>query len=41
MTEYCGNNVCDLYDYIQKKNDGDGLDANEAKHIFKQVSLFN
>ncbi|OTF79920.1 protein kinase-like protein [Euroglyphus maynei] len=37
VMEYCGNNVCDLYDYIQKKNDGDGLDANEAKHIFKQI----
>ncbi|KAH9422280.1 hypothetical protein DERP_002577 [Dermatophagoides pteronyssinus] len=37
VMEYCGNNVCDLYDYIQKKNDGDGLDSMEAKHIFKQI----
>ncbi|KAH9516480.1 hypothetical protein DERF_007215 [Dermatophagoides farinae] len=37
VMEYCGNNVCDLYDHIQKKNDGDGLDENEARHIFRQI----
>lgn len=36
--EYCGGQVCDLYDHIQKKNDGNGLDEIEAKHIFRQVS---
>lgn len=36
--EYCGRDVCDLYDYIQKKLGGSGLEELEAKHIFRQVT---
>lgn len=32
--------MCDLYDHIQKKNDGNGLDEFEAKTIFRQVGVF-
>jgi hypothetical protein len=35
--EYCGRDVCDLYDHIQKRNHGNGLKESEAKHIFRQV----
>lgn len=38
VTEYCGRDVCDLYDYIQKRNSGSGLKESEAKYIFRQVS---
>ena len=37
QTEYCGRDVCDLYDYIQKTNGGNGLKEQEAKHIFRQI----
>lgn len=37
-SEYCGGQVCDLYDHIQKKNDGNGLAEDEARSIFRQVS---
>ena len=37
LLEYCGGNVCDLYDYIQRKHGGSGLEESEAKHIFKQI----
>lgn len=37
IPEYCGRDVCDLYDYIQKRNSGSGLKESEAKHIFRQV----
>lgn len=39
VMEYCGRDVCDLYDYIQKKLGGSGLDESEAKHIFRQVTF--
>lgn len=39
VMEYCGRDVCDLYDYIQKKLGGSGLQEFEAKHIFRQVNL--
>lgn len=39
--EYCGRDVCDLYDYIQKKLGGSGLEESEAKHIFRQVTSIN
>lgn len=39
VMEYCGRDVCDLYDYIQKKLGGSGLDESEAKHIFRQVIM--
>lgn len=31
--------MCDLYDHIQKKNDGNGLAEDEARSIFRQVSF--
>ncbi|RWS25908.1 protein kinase-like protein 6 [Leptotrombidium deliense] len=37
VMEYCGRNVCDLYDYIQKRNSGNGLKETEAKYIFRQI----
>ncbi|RWS05354.1 protein kinase-like protein 6, partial [Dinothrombium tinctorium] len=37
VMEYCGRDVCDLYDYIQKRNSGNGLKESEAKHIFRQI----
>lgn len=39
VMEYCGRDVCDLYDYIQKKLGGSGLEESEAKHIFRQVII--
>ncbi|UXI16995.1 Kaptin [Sarcoptes scabiei] len=37
VMEYCGSDVCDLYDHIQKRNDGNGLEEDEAKFIFRQI----
>ncbi|KAI1297276.1 SNF-related serine/threonine-protein kinase [Halotydeus destructor] len=37
VMEYSGRHVCDLFDYIQKRNNGTGLNEDEAKHIFRQI----
>lgn len=37
ITEYFGGKVDELDEHIQKKNDGNGLDEQDAKHIFRQV----
>ncbi|CAG2179122.1 unnamed protein product, partial [Oppiella nova] len=37
VMEYCGQDVCDLYDHIQRRNHGNGLRESEAKHIFRQI----
>ena len=37
LSEYCGRNVCDLFDHIQRRNGGNGLPETEARHIFYQV----
>ncbi|XP_054164751.1 uncharacterized protein LOC128962404 [Oppia nitens] len=37
VMEYCGQDVCDLYDHIQRRNHGNGLKEVEAKHIFRQI----
>ncbi|CAG2111376.1 unnamed protein product, partial [Medioppia subpectinata] len=37
VMEYCGQDVCDLYDHIQRRNHGNGLKESEAKHIFRQI----
>lgn len=37
VMEYTGKNACDLYSYIRKNNNGQGLNESDARHIFKQV----
>lgn len=36
VMEYPGKDVCDLYDYIDRKS-SKGLKENEARHIFRQI----
>lgn len=38
VMEYPGRDVCDLYDFIEKNNNGKGLVEKVAKHIFRQVN---